>query len=334
MTLVNFEKIRDAMEQIHGIANHTPIMTSSSIDNIADCSLFFKCENFQKGGAFKFRGAYNSISRLSEDEKENGVIAHSSGNHAQAVALASQILGIDATIVMPSNSTKVKQKATKGYGARVVMCEPTLESRESTTNAIISEEGQTLIHPYNNPKVIAGAGTAALELLQERRGIDCVLAPVGGGGLISGTSLAAKGMNSEIQVIGVEPANADDAHKSFTTGKFHPSANPHTIADGLLTSLGELTFEIISGNVDEILLVDDMDIVKAMRLLWERMKIVVEPSAAVPLAGVMANKEIFEEKRVGIIISGGNVDVGSFFEQLEEEAAKNDAKQDSRHTPE
>jgi len=323
--LVEFEDVKDAMKRIHGIANYTPIMTSSSIDSMVSCNVFFKCENFQKGGAFKFRGAYNAISQLSNEEKEKGVIAHSSGNHAQAVALASRMLGIEATIVMPRNSTKVKQKATKGYGAKVVMCEPTLEGRETTTNAIISEQGQTLIHPYNNPNVIAGAGTAALELLQDIKNLDCILAPVGGGGLISGTSLAAREVDSNVEVIGVEPSNADDAYKSFTTGTFHPSMDPHTIADGLLTSLGELSFDIISNNVDDILLVDDLDIVKAMRLLWERMKIIVEPSSAVPLAGIMKHKGHFKRKRVGIIISGGNVDLSSFFTNLEEKAQANDS---------
>ncbi|MBS3794445.1 MAG: pyridoxal-phosphate dependent enzyme [Candidatus Thorarchaeota archaeon] len=314
------------MKRIQGIANHTPVMTSSSINSMTNCNVFFKCENFQKGGAFKFRGAYNAISQLSDEEKEKGVIAHSSGNHAQAVALASRMLDIDATIVMPRNSTKVKQKATKGYGARVVMCEPTLEGRESTTNAIISQEGQTLIHPYNNPKVIAGAGTAALELLREMKKLDFILAPVGGGGLISGTSLAARGIDSSIEVVGVEPANADDAYKSFKTGTFHPSVEPHTIADGLLTSLGELSFDIISKNVDDILLVDDVDIVNAMRLLWERMKLVVEPSSAVPLAGIVTNKDRFMDKRVGIIVSGGNVDLSSFFKELQKKAYANNSK--------
>ena len=321
--MVEFQDVKDAMKRIQGIANHTPVMTSSSINSMTNCNIFFKCENFQKGGAFKFRGAYNAISQLSHEEK--GVIAHSSGNHAQAVALASRMLDIDATIVMPRNSTKVKQKATKGYGARVVMCEPTLEGRESTTNAIISQEGQTLIHPYNNPKVIAGAGTAALELLKEMKELDFILAPVGGGGLISGTSLAAKGVDSSIEVVGVEPANADDAYKSFKTGELHPSVDPHTIADGLLTSLGELSFDQISKNVDDILLVDDVDIVSAMRLLWERMKLVVEPSSAVPLAGIMKNRDLFNGKRVGIIISGGNVDLSSFLQELEEQARINDS---------
>lgn len=324
--MVDFQDIKDAMKRIQGIANHTPVMTSSSIDSMTNCNVFFKCENFQKGGAFKFRGAYNAISQLSDEDKERGVIAHSSGNHAQAVALASRMLDIDATIVMPRNSTKVKQKATKNYGAEVVMCEPTLEGRETTTNAIISEQGQTLIHPYNNPNVIAGAGTAALELLQEIKNLDCILAPVGGGGLISGTSLAAKGVDSSVEVIGVEPSNADDAYKSFSTGTFHPSVDPHTIADGLLTSLGELSFDIISNNVDDIQLVDDVEIVDAMRLLWERMKLVVEPSSAVPLAGIMTHKDEFRNKRVGIIISGGNVDLSSFFNGLKERAHKNDAK--------
>jgi threonine dehydratase len=315
--MVSFEDVKAAYERVKSIANKTPVMTSSTVDRMLNASVYFKCENFQRGGAFKFRGALNALSQLNEDEREVGVITHSSGNHAQAVALASSLLGIHATIVMPSSAPRVKREATKGYGAEVVFCEPTLESRTKTTNKLIEKYGFILIHPYDNPRVITGAATAAYELIQEAGDLDYIFGPVGGGGLISGTSIAAKGLCPESKVIAVEPENADDAYRSFKSGKLHPSTNPRTIADGLLTSLSELTFTIIRGNVDDIVTVSESEIIRSMRILWERMKLVVEPSGAVSLAGLLKQANEVEEKRIGAIISGGNIELDDFFRLYE-----------------
>jgi threonine dehydratase len=288
-------------------------MTSLTANRLANCSIFFKCENFQRIGAFKFRGAYNAISQLSAEERKRGVIAHSSGNHAQAVALAAKMIGISATIIMPKNSSPVKIAATKAYGARVVFCEPTVEAREKMVTTMMEKHQSVLIHPYDDPRVIAGAGTAALELFNEVGALDSILAPVGGGGLISGTTIAAKGFMPTMQVFAVEPEQANDAYKSFATGKLVPSVNPNTIADGLRTSLSERTFSIIRKGVEEIITVSEEAIIEAMRFIWERMKLVVEPSGAVPLAGLFNSKETFANQRVGLILSGGNVDLTHFF---------------------
>ncbi|MGA1820537.1 MAG: pyridoxal-phosphate dependent enzyme [Thermoplasmatota archaeon] len=271
--------------------------------------LFFKCENLQRVGAFKFRGATNAVLSLTEEEAENGVATHSSGNHAQALALAARNRGIPAYIVMPMNSPRVKVDAVKGYGAKITFCQPTLESRETTLEEVVKETGAYFIHPYNDPRIISGQGTAALELLDEIDPLDIVMAPVGGGGLISGTSLAVKGVSPETEVIAAEPLNADDAYRSFRTGMLMPSKNPDTIADGLRTSLSELTFRIIMDNVDDIVTVSEEGIVKAMRAIWERMKLLVEPSAAVPLGAILEKKLDASGKRIGIILSGGNVDL-------------------------
>ncbi|MHA1961011.1 MAG: threonine ammonia-lyase [Candidatus Thorarchaeota archaeon] len=316
--MVTLADIEDAFERIKGRANKTPVMTSTTINRVTGCSVYFKCENLQKVGAFKFRGALNNLMMLSEKEKRRGVIAHSSGNHAQAVSLASSMLGIKVTIVMPSTSPEVKVNATRGYGAEVVFCEPTLQARESTTSSLIGEHGYTLIHPYNNPPVIAGAGTAAYELIKDVGPLDYMFGPVGGGGLISGTAIATKGLCPESKVIAVEPENADDAYRSFKEKKFYPSVNPNTIADGLLTSLGEITFDIILKYVDDIVTVTESEIVQAMRILWERMKLVVEPSGAVSLAGVLKMQDSLSDQKVGVILSGGNVDLDSFFRGYED----------------
>ncbi len=304
-----------AERRIHKMIRRTPVMTSTTLDKMLSAEIFFKCENFQRAGAFKFRGVANCLSLLSEEQRNRGVITHSSGNHAQALALAAKMSGVPAVVVMPRTAARVKIDATRGYGAEVVFCEPTLESRESVTQRLIEKYGYTLIHPYNDERIIAGAGTAALELLEEVDDLDCVLAPVGGGGLLSGTSLAVKGICPECVVLGVEPRGADDAYRSLATGVIQPSINPNTIADGLRTSLGSITFPIIRQNVDGILTVTDRQIVDAMRLLWERMKLVVEPSGAVPLAGILSNRDQFRDRRVGVILSGGNVDLSVFFEQ-------------------
>lgn len=284
-------------------------MTSQQLNKIFSCELFFKCENFQKVGAFKFRGATNAILSLREDEKRRGVVTHSSGNHAAALALAAGMNGVKAVIVMPDNAPDVKKNAVQSYGAEIIFCEPTLQAREEATRQVIEKTGATLVHPYDNFNVICGQGTAAVELLEEIEDIEILVAPVGGGGLMSGTSTAAKGIDSAIRVIGAEPFNANDAWKSFTTGRLTPSVNPLTVADGLLTSLSELTFAIIRKNVDDIFTVKEETIIECMRLVWERMKIIIEPSSATVLAVIKENPGYFRAKKTGLIISGGNVDL-------------------------
>ena len=317
-SMVELKDISEAYQRIRGAANHTPVLTSRTINKITGCTVYFKCENMQRGGAFKFRGAYNAISQLGEEEKKKGIIAHSSGNHAQAVSLVSSLLGIKAVIVMPRNSPRVKLEATKGYGADVVLCEPTPAGRVAKTNELIDEYGFHLIHPYDNENIIAGAGTAAFELIKEVECLDYIFGPVGGGGLISGTGIAAKGLCKDIKVIAVEPENADDAYRSFKTGEIHPSINPSTIADGLRTQLSPLTFKYVRANVDDIILVSENEIVDAMRLLWERMKIVVEPSGAVSFAGLLKMSKEIQNSKVGVILSGGNIDLDEFFLKLKE----------------
>ena len=284
-------------------------MTSASLDEMVGASLFFKCENFQKIGAFKYRGASNAVQSLSLDDIEKGVCTHSSGNHAQALALAAVYRGTRAYIAMPRTSSKVKVAAAEKYGAIITFCEPTLEAREETLNDIVKETGATFIHPYNDSRIIAGQATAAKELIENFPNLDIILAPVGGGGLLSGTALSASYFSDGIKVIGVEPENADDAYRSLQAGKIIPSVEPDTIADGLLTSLGDLTFAIIQENVEEIVTVSEKAIIEAMRLTFERMKIVIEPSAAVPLAALIENKIDVKGKNIGIIITGGNVDM-------------------------
>ncbi|MHA1270891.1 MAG: threonine ammonia-lyase [Candidatus Helarchaeota archaeon] len=312
--MVKFSDIQSAYERIKNIVNKTPVMTSRTLDKLLNATIYLKCENFQRIGAFKFRGAYNAISQLGQEEKSRGVITHSSGNHAQAVALSSKILNIKAVIVMPRSSPQVKVNATKNtYKAEVVFCENNIESREKTTNKLIEKSGFTLIHPYDNDNVICGAGTITIELLKEIEDLDMLFAPIGGGGLISGNSIAAKGINPNIQVYGCEPELADDAYRSIKAGKILKNKNPNTIADGLRTNLCERTFKIIQKNVDEIILVSEKEIINAMRFLWERMKLIVEPSGAVPLAGIMSKKIDIKGKKVGVIISGGNIDLNDFF---------------------
>ncbi|MBN1109114.1 MAG: pyridoxal-phosphate dependent enzyme, partial [Bacteroidales bacterium] len=272
------------------------------------CELFFKCENFQKVGAFKFRGATNAVLSLSGEEKERGVVTHSSGNHAAALALAARMNKVKAYIVMPETAPVVKKDAVAGYGAAISFCKPTLQAREEAADEIIGKTGATLIHPYDNFNVICGQGTAALELLEDTENIDVIVAPVGGGGLMSGTSTAARGIDPAIKIIGAEPLNANDAWKSFTTGILTPSVNPLTVADGLLTSLSELTFSVIRNNVDDIFTVTEESIIECMLLVWERMKIIIEPSSATVLAAVKEHPSFFRGRRAGLIISGGNVD--------------------------
>ena len=303
---------KQAIEQAHRrIAEYiqaTPILKSSGLDEMAGCELFFKCENFQKIGAFKARGAMNAALLLSPEEKGRGIAAHSSGNHAQAVARAAKILGIKSYIVMPNNSSEIKRRGVQGYGGEIFLCEPTMEAREKTLKEVMKNTGASEIHPFNNYAVIAGQATAAKELIEDIEELDVIIAPVGGGGLLSGTALAAKFFSPSTHVIGAEPEGADDAFRSMQSGKIEPTA-ANSVADGLLTSLGDKTFNIIQNEVKEIITATDKEIVSAMRLVWERLKIVIEPSAAVPLAVVLKAKDKFIGKRVGIIFSGGNVDL-------------------------
>lgn len=312
----NYTDVQNAYERIKTVINKTPVMTSRTLNAQLNASVYFKCENFQRMGAFKFRGAYNTISQLNQEQKRIGIITHSSGNHAQAVALASKLLGVKAVIVMPENSPSVKVNATRGYGAEVVFCESNLKSRETTTNKLIEEHGYILIHPYDNDNVICGAGTATLELLNEIKDINMVFAPVGGGGLLSGTCIASKGFNPAIKVYGCEPKLADDTFRSLKAGKIMTNDHPDTIADGLRTNLCERTFKIIRENIEEIVTITEEEILDAMRFLWERMKLVVEPSGAVSLAGVSLKKVEVKNKKIGVIISGGNIDLDDFFTLL------------------
>ncbi len=308
MRIPELKDIQEAHERIRPFIHRTPVLTSGQLNNIFGASLYFKCENFQKVGAFKFRGATNAVLNLSEEARNKGVTAHSSGNHAAALAHAAVSRGVKAFIVMPDNAPSVKKSAVAGYGAEITFCKPTLQAREETTETIIARTGATLIHAYDNFDVICGQGTAAIELIEEVPNLDTIIAPVGGGGLMSGTVTAVKGINKSIQVIGAEPLNASDAYESFKTGKLVPSVNPITVADGLLTSLSERTFKIITGKVDDIITVSEESIIESMLLIWERMKIIIEPSSATVLAVIRENRELFRGKKIGLILSGGNLD--------------------------
>lgn len=305
----SFSEVKDAAKRIAPYAHHTPVVQSYWYNRLTRASLFFKCENFQKVGAFKFRGACNAILTASPEKAKNGIVTHSSGNHAQAVALASRMAGYNATIVMPENAPKVKIEAVREYGATIVFCEPTIEARQQTADRIISEQNALFIHPYNDPAVIAGQGTAALELLDEIPDLDLMLAPVGGGGLISGTLITAKALRPDIQVIGAEPELADDAFRSFHAGSIQPVLRTDTIADGLRTSLGTLTFSVMQNLLDDLVTVSEESIVRHMRNVWERMKIIIEPSCAVPVAAVAEQLKKVEGLKIGIIITGGNADL-------------------------
>ncbi|MDZ7738162.1 MAG: pyridoxal-phosphate dependent enzyme [Bacteroidales bacterium] len=308
-TLPVLNDIIDAYERIKQYVHKTPVLSSEQLNTIFGAELYFKCENFQKVGAFKFRGASNAVLSLSDKELERGVITHSSGNHAAAVALAARMRGAKAYIVMPSNSPVVKKKAVAGYGADVSYCEPNLRAREETADKIIQETGASFIHAYDNFNVICGQGTAALELLDEYPGLDSVVGPVGGGGLMSGTATAVKGIKKDIKVYGAEPLGADDAYRSIKSGRRIPDHNPDTIADGLLTTLSERTFAILRDKLDDIFRVKEESIIKCMRLVWERMKIIIEPSSAVSLAVIYENPGLFSKRKTGVILSGGNVDL-------------------------
>jgi len=301
--------ILTAAGRIAPYAHRTPVLTCAALDERLGARIFLKCENFQKVGAFKFRGAANAVFSLDAAAATRGVATHSSGNHAQALALAARLRGIPAFIVMPDNAPAVKKAAVAGYGGRITFCESTLKAREATLERVVQETGAEIVHPYNDDRVIAGQGTAALELLEDVPGLDAMLVPVGGGGLLSGTAIAATSLRPGIRIIAAEPEGADDAFRSFQAGRIIPSTAPRTIADGLLTSLGDRTFPVIRERVERIVTVSEAAIIAAMKFVWERAKLIIEPSSAVPVAALWEKKIDLGGLRVGIILSGGNVDL-------------------------
>ena len=311
----NLDSIRAAQRRVDPFIRRTPVLTSATLDALSGRRLWFKCEVFQKTGSFKFRGATNAVRMLTDAEAARGVVTHSSGNHAQALALAARMRGIPAHVVMPSNSAEIKKAAVRGYGAEVIECEPTLEARESTAAQVIARTGGTMIPPFNHPNVIAGQGTIALELLNECPQLDAIIVPLGGGGLISGIALAAKALKSSIRIIGAEPELAGDGAASKREGSIQPAMKPVTMADGLRTSLGPLTFPVVRDLVDEIVLVSEADIAAHMQLVWERMKITIETSAAVGVAVAcsawMRERNNANMQDVGVVLCGGNVDLAA-----------------------
>jgi threonine dehydratase len=321
--------VQEAHERIRGVVHRTPVLTCATLDREAGNRVYLKCENFQRAGAFKFRGACNAVAQLTPDERRRGVVTHSSGNHAGALALAAWLHDVACRVVMPTNAPEVKRRATAGYGAEIVPCEPTLPSREQTAARVVEETGAVLIPPYDDDRIIAGQGTAALELLDDVPDLYAILAPVGGGGLLAGTALAAQEWHERHagekppgatarrpDVVGCEPAQADDAWRSFKTGERVTDVTPNTIADGLRTTLGVRNFAIIRRHVTDIVLVSEPEIVDAMQFIWERAKIVIEPSSAVAVAPLLFRRLAMEDRKVGVILSGGNVDAGEFFALL------------------
>ena len=306
----SLQDIQDAHARIKPFIHQTPVLSSQSINELAGCEIYFKCENFQKIGAFKARGGMNAVLSLSKKEQQKGITTHSSGNHAQAIALAAKTVGTKAYIVMPNNAPEIKKKGVLALNGEIIECEPTLEAREKTVEEVIKRTGATFVHPFNNYDVIAGQATATIELITEIAGLQVIMAPVGGGGLLSGTALAAHYLLPNAEVIAGEPEGAADAILSFRSGKIEKAPYIKTIADGLMTNLGDKTLEIIRLYVKDIILVSDEEIIAAMRLIWERLKIIIEPSCAVPFAALLKQKERFSGKKVGIILTGGNVDLG------------------------
>jgi threo-3-hydroxy-L-aspartate ammonia-lyase len=307
---VAYEDVIEASAVLAGKAHRTPVLTSRTVDRLTGAHVFFKCENLQRGGAFKFRGAYNALAHLAEDKKHKGVVAYSSGNHAQAVALAGQLLGIPAVIVMPADAPSVKIDATRGYGAEVVLYDRDRDDRETMTSRLAQERGLTPIPPFDHPHVVAGQGTAAKELIEEIGPLDVLLVPCGGGGLLSGSAIATRALSPDATVIGVEPALGDDVLRSFRARSIQRVHNPATIADGARTSApGEITFPLILHYVSDMLTVDDDELLRAMWYLWERLKIVVEPTGALAAAALLENKLDVRARRVGIVLSGGNADL-------------------------
>jgi threonine dehydratase len=313
---IGIDDVHAAAERLTPWVHRTPLLGSRTLDARCGGTVLLKCENFQRVGAFKFRGAMNAVLQLSEAERAAGVITHSSGNHGQALAAAGALANVPVCVVMPRTAPAVKRAATEGYGARIVTCEPTLAARENTVAEQMAAHGYTLVHPFDDWRVIAGQGTAALELLDQAGPLDLVLTPVGGGGLIAGTALAVKALTPATRLIGVEPQNADDARRSLQTGSIQPSHDPKTIADGLRTSLGPRPFSIIGRHVDEIVTATESEILDAMQLVWERMKVIIEPSSAVALAPLLSGAVPLNGRRAGVIISGGNVDLEVFFQAL------------------
>ncbi len=313
---VTIDTIRQAAERIAPYAVRTPVLKSRSLNEPAGAEVFLKCENFQKVGAFKFRGAMNAVLSLDETARKSGVVTHSSGNHGQALAKAGQLAGVPVCVVMPRTAPLVKLKATEAFGARVVLCDPTLAAREAAVAAEIESHGYELVHPFDDWRVIAGQGTAVLELLEQAGPLDVVVVPVGGGGLASGTAIAVKAISPATKVIGVEPAAADDAARSLKIGRILPSGDPKTMADGLRTSLAPKTFAVLAKYVDDIVSATEEETLASMRLVWERFKIIIEPSCAVPVAPIHHHKIDVTGKRVGIVITGGNVDLDPIFESL------------------
>jgi len=305
------ENLIDCYNRIQPYIHNTPVLSSRLVNTLIGAQVYFKCENLQKTGAYKMRGATNAIMQLTNEQKANGVVTHSSGNFAQALSMAALSLNVRATIVMPSNSPKVKKNAVQEYGGHIIECEPTIEARQAAADQIVNETGATFIHPSNDLNVILGQGTACLELLKEQPGLDMVFCPVGGGGLIAGSALAAYHYGKDCQVFGGEPFEADDAYRSLLSGKIETNTTTNTIADGLRTQLGHHNFPIIQKHVKQIIRVSEDDIIEAMRFIWERMKIIIEPSSAVAFAAVIKKKQEFKGKNIGVIISGGNVDVNN-----------------------
>lgn len=318
---VTFEEICEAHDRIRGDAHRTPVLTSQTFDNLFGCQAYFKAENFQRAGAFKFRGAFNSLIQLPSDQKSRGVLTFSSGNHAQAIALAGSILGIPVTVVMPDDAPVVKQRATEGYGGEVVLYDRDETSREELGDRLAQERGLTIIPPYNYAPVIAGQGTAAKELIEETGELDLLLVCVGGGGLLGGSAVASRAMQPKCRIVGVEPQAADDAFRSFRSGKIESVHNPETIADGARTpSMGPLTFELMRSHVDDMIAVEDGSLIDGVRFYWERMKIIVEPTGALSVAPIWDGQIDVKDLRVGIIISGGNADISQVAQMMNETA--------------
>lgn len=309
MGTVDFHDVQRARERISRFVHCTPVITCQTLDDLTGARLFFKCENFQKVGAFKFRGACNAVFSLSEKAACRGVVTHSSGNHAAALALAARSRAIPAYIVMPSNAPNVKRQAVLGYGGIITECEPNQNSRETAARTLLEHTGAAMIHPYDDDHVIAGQGTAAMELLEQTSALDAIVAPIGGGGLMSGTILVARAIHPNMRVYGVEPHQADDARQSLREGRIVPARDLPTVADGLRTSLGEKTFSILRNGLDDVVYAEEEEIIAALRLIFERMKIIIEPSSAVAVAALIAQRLPVRGMRVGVILSGGNIDV-------------------------
>lgn len=309
--MISFKEIQDAHNRIQPFIHRTPVLTNSSLNEMTGADLYFKCENFQKVGAFKIRGATNTVLQLSKNELSRGVVTASSGNHGAALAMAVSKLGGKTKVVMPNNTPKIKVNNVERNGGKIIWCEPNQSSREKTLKTVLEESGGVLVHPYNNERIIAGQGTAAKELLEDYPDLDCIVSPVSGGGLLSGSIISAKSLNFDIQVFGAEPKEADDAFRSLKMGDIQSNETTNTICDGLRAQIGSITFPIIQEKVDRIITVSEKEIIESMKLIWERMKIIVEPSSTITLGAVLNEKELFNGKKVGLILSGGNVDLST-----------------------